>query len=333
MKPVLVSSPRYWSKIKGYKLHELPISYMSLNQDSKCDANCEGCFRYPVRKQGLQNLLNMADYTKLLNEFHAYGGLALEISGEGEPLLSEHTLPIIRDATKLGVWTTLITNGHKLTEDVTNELKNLKVALVLSLHSLKKENYEKDCGVPGNYDIKMKNIDMVSKYFYGTSWSENGYLVRRAAVHWTLQMNNLVEVAKARRFCDERNLHFSIAPLAHVGHAAERPDLWLPEDLKRIEDVNNLGDESIIFYDDPSGREVCGTCKYGLNVGADGNLLLDAHGGYEVDIANIREISFQDAVEIQHRVSKKMFDTLDSFCPVRDPNWQKFLEEKWYLKV
>jgi len=97
-----------------------------------------------------------------------------------------------------------------------------------------------------------------------------------------------------------------------------------------LEEVNALGDESIIFYDEPDGRSVCGTCKYGLNIGADGNLLLDAHGGYEVKIANIRDVSFEQAVNLQHDFSGKMFERLDCYCPVRDPNWKDFLASKKY---
>ncbi len=329
-KPILVSSPRFWAKVRGHKLHKKFITYMSLNQDSKCDANCQGCFRYPERKFGLQNLLEMPDYIRLIDEFCRFDGLALEISGEGEPLISQFTLPIIRIASRFGIWTTLITNGHSLNEEIIKELADLKTALVLSLHSLKKEVYEYDSGVQGSFAIKKQNIDMAAKIFHNTGWIENGYLIKRVAIHWTLQANNLDEVKQARKFCNDRKMLFSIAPLAQTGHAAKRPELWLSEE-RRLEEVNALGDESIIFYDDPKGRCVCGTCKYGLNVGADGNILLDVHGGYEVEIANIKNISFEEAIKKQHYFSKKMFDTLNSFCPVRDPDWSDFLKQKKYL--
>ena len=329
-KPILASCPRFWAQ-RGYQLHDRLITYMSLNQNSTCDAKCAGCFRYPERKCGLTSLLSMPDYERLLGEFARLGGLAIEISGEGEPLLSPLTLPIIRLASQLGIWTTLITNCHKLTLDLVKELRSLNVALVMSLHSLSREVYEKDSGVVGSYDVKLQAINFVSQVFSGTEWVENGRTIKHASVHWTLQADNLEEVENVRRFCDERGLHFSIAPLAHTGHAATRPDLWLPESLTRLEAVNALGDESIIFYDEPDGRSVCGTCKYGLNIGADGNLLLDAHGGYEVQIANIRNVDFEEAIRLQHCFSKKTFDTLSCFCPVRDARWQEFLARKEYL--
>ncbi len=327
---MLVSCPRYWA-LQGHRLHERYISYLSLNQNSVCDVDCQGCFRYPSRKRGLpkESLLTMEDYERLITEFGAAGGLALEISGEGEPLMSHNTLPIIRLASQLGLWTTLITNGHLLTDDMLRELVELQVALVLSLHSLVEAVYERDSGSRGSFGRKMKNIDRAAEVFRGTGWLERGRDIRRAAIHWTLQSDNVGEVADARAFCDERGLLFSIAPLAKTGHAAARPDLWLPDE-QRLKTVNALGDESIIFYDEPGGRVVCGTCKYGLNVGADGNLLLDAHGGYQVDISNIRTTSFAEAVRLQHAYSARMFAQLDGFCPVRDPGWLEFLAEQRY---
>ena len=328
-KPILASCPRFWA-LRGYKLHERFITYISLNQNSICDANCRGCFRYPDRKTGLANLMKTSEYHRLLDEFARFDGLAIEISGEGEPILSENTLPIIRYATCLGIWTTLITNGHSLTQEIVSELSRLKVALVVSLHSLKQEVYETDSGIYGSFEKKMAAIDLVGETFRNADWTENSRLVKRAAIHWTLQADNLSEVESVRKFCDDKQLLFSIAPLAHTGHASDRPELWLPEGIDRLERANALGDESIIFYDEPDGRQVCGTCRYGLNIGADGNVLLDAHGGYEVEIANIRDISFEKAVELQHRFSEKMFRELDGFCPVRDPEWQRFLDDKKY---
>ncbi|MFZ2193800.1 MAG: radical SAM protein [Candidatus Moraniibacteriota bacterium] len=332
--PILASSPRFWSSVRGYQLHKRVITYMSLNQDSICNYACQGCFRYPERRNGLSNLLRISDYIHLLREFKKSGGLAIEISGEGEPLHPQNqfrTLSIIRYASKLGLWTTLITNGSLLTQKILKELRDLQVALIVSLHSLEKQSYEKDSCRRDSFETAMNNIDMAGQIFRGTSWKENGYDVKRLCVHWTLQNDNLPELSNARKFCDDKRLHFSIAPLANVGHALSHPEIQLPPEFYNLQEINSIGDESIIFYDEPNGRIVCGTCKYGLNVGADGNILLDAHGGYEVEIANIRDISFKEAVELQHRFSRKMFDKLDHFCPVRDPGWNNFLKNKEYF--
>ncbi|NTW30821.1 MAG: radical SAM protein [Candidatus Moranbacteria bacterium] len=330
-KMILASSPWFWEKVKGYVLHERFITYMSLNQDSRCDANCRGCFRYRSRIDGLRNLLSFPEYVRLLEEFKRFGGLAIEISGEGEPLLpGNQTLPIIRYASGLGLWTTLITNGHFLSRDTIKELRDLKVALVVSLHSLSKEKYESDNGLPGSYESVMNAIDLIAEKFRKMSWSESGYEVRRACIHWTLQSDNLDEVENAKAFCNDRELHFSIAPLANVGHATGNTAVH-PKGYSNLRKINDMGDTSIIFCRDSNGRLVCGTCRYGLNIGADGNVLLDAHGGYEVNIANIRDVSFEEAVRLQHEFSRKMFERLNGVCPVRDPEWNNFLASKAYL--
>ena len=331
MEKILVSSPRFWAKVKGHDLHKRntrSIAYLSLNQSPKCNYNCQRCFRYPERKNmDFPNLLSMRDYNLLLTDFCCVGGLAIEISGEGEPLLSPNTLPIINYASKMGLWTTLITNGHYLTKEMLYKLKKCKVALVISLHTLNKNKYEADCGLPGSYEIKMKNIALASQIFRDTSWQEKGYEIFKIAIHWTLQADNLKEIEKVRQFCHENHLFFSIAPLAKVGNALNNPEIWLPENLEKIDTINESGDNSIIFYDEPDGRKVCGTCKYGLNIGCNGEILLDAHGGYEARIANIRDIRLRKAVDLQHEFSDKMFSELNSFCPIRDPGWKKFIEK------
>lgn len=325
-KPILASSPAFW-RLRGYDLSKREISYLSLNQPPVCDCDCQRCFD-PIERKicALPNLLSMPDYIRILDEFKHHGGIAVEISGEGEPLLSPHLLPILRYASKLDLWTTLITNGHILSEEVVMELSELKVALVLSLHTLDERAYEIDNKKPGSFKDKMRAIELAGRIFTGLSWLESEQTIMRTCIHYTLQMNNLTQVDEVKKMCADLGFHFSIAPLAPVGNATKQPDLWLPKDYC-LEEVNDQGDESIIFWEEESGRKVCGTCRYGLNIGADGELLLDAHGGYNVRIANIRDISFAEAIRLQYRFSKKMFSELSSFCPLRDPGWDKYLEK------
>lgn len=273
----------------------------------------------------------MTDYERIIPEFAELGGLALEISGEGEPVLSPMTMPIIRLASDLGLWTALITNGHLLTVETIQELRNLKVALVLSMHGMTKEMYEQDNHKPGSFDEKMRTLRWAWETFKGSSWIEQDREIRRLCLHWTFQANNRQEMAEAQSICAETGTHFSVAPLAPVGHAKNRPDLWVAQDLAEI---NQLGDESIIVYDEPDGRQICGTCRYGLNIGADGNLLIDAHSGYEVGdkLGNIRNLSAAQAVERQHRYAARVFDSLGGFCPPRDPDWAEFLASEGYLE-
>jgi len=54
-------------------------------------------------------------------------------------------------------------------------------------------------------------------------------------------------------------------------------------------------------------------------------------GGHEVQLANARHKSFQELLDFQHAFSRKIFDALDGFCPVRDPGWNSFLKEDNYL--
>ena len=76
------------------------------------------------------------------------------------------------------------------------------------------------------------------------------------------------------------------------------------------------------------GREVCGTCLYGLNIGYDGNVLFDAHAGYQVGgtLGNIRKNSISEIILRQREFAPFLFSNIDGFCPVRDPKWPEFLK-------
>lgn len=258
----------------------------------------------------------------------------MEISGEGEPLLSTHILSIIEYADKQGILTTLITNGNTLTREQTQFLKDHNVVLVFSLHTLDKIKYEKDNSCEGSFDKKIEHINMASDIFQDTAEIINGYEVYRIAAHATLQKDNVNDIDDLKKFCRERNMFFSIAPLALTGNALQHPEICFDNNEKILEDATQYGDNTIIHSHSSKqifGREVCGTAYYGLNIGWDGSILFDVHYGYEVGennlLGNIRNVSFEDAVKKQHEYMNTLFSNIDGSCPVRDPKGKDFLRK------
>ena len=327
MKKILMkASSYYWEKAKGIDLAERyekgKLSFMLLNQPPLCDAHCRRCFM-PKERRSLaksSSALDLGEWKEIIRKGKEKGVLSLELSGEGEPLLSENTLPIIRYANSIGIITTLITTGHALNEGLTKALFEEGATLVFSLHSLDAEKYEKDNECPESYRIKMRAIETAARIFTSSSYHEKGYLVQRLAIHATLQADNLGEVEDLRRFCNDRNMFFSIAPLARTGNAVLHPELHVD---REITEVTSLGDNSIIHSETSAriyGREVCGTAAFGMSIGFDGNLLPDAHGGYEIGhaLGNVRIYGFDELFEIWRRMAGRMFRETEGFCPVRD---------------
>lgn len=343
---ILKASSYYLEDVRGLDLEERAqngnLSFILLNQPPICDYHCRRCFMPDYRRKSYskKDALTLTEYQGILQDASANGIMCLELSGEGEPLLSRNLQEVIETANRNGLLTTLITNGNTLTQEQTETFRNNNVTLIFSLHTLDKKKYETDNSCGGSFDRKIEHINRAIGIYSGTKTQENGYDVYRLAIHATLQRDNLEEIKRLREFCHERDIFFSIAPLALVGSALEHPEIHPENGEKSIENVVYLGDNSIIHSHSSAktlGREVCGTAFYGLNIGWDGAILFDAHYGYEVGeqnlLGNIRNMSFEKAVKRQRRYMRILFKNIDGSCPVRDPKGKEFLENMLANKI
>lgn len=92
----------------------------------KCNLNCRHCF------MASDNARNMAEFTweeclSLLDEMEKCGVQNITLTG-GEPTIHPHFLDICREIAKRGMWLDeLTTNGVRLTREVLEEFKKLKL--------------------------------------------------------------------------------------------------------------------------------------------------------------------------------------------------------------
>jgi MoaA/NifB/PqqE/SkfB family radical SAM enzyme len=328
----LAGSPYYLENVLGINLYERAkqglLTYLLLNQPPFCDCHCRRCFMPDSRRDKCVNGLSLQEYCQVIQDAAKAGMICLEISGEGEPLMSDNLKGVIQCAYDSGFTTTLITNGHALSKNFIEYIFNRNVTLVASLFSLKQTLYEMDNNLPGSFETTLANIKTAANIFRNGIKISNGKTIYRIAIHTTAQVDNFDDLKHIRSFCDEHSIFFSIAPLASVGGGSEISKLK----LTAIEEtaLMNLGHNSIILSNTSKyeiGREVCGTCLYGLNIGYDGNLLFDAHAGYEIGsiLGNIRENSIEELIRQQRKIAPLLFNSIKGFCPVRDPLWPKFL--------
>jgi MoaA/NifB/PqqE/SkfB family radical SAM enzyme len=342
--PILKASSYYLEDVLELRLDEKAkegqISFVLLNQPPICDAHCRRCFMPDYRRQiGKSQTLTLEESKGVLSNARENGALCLEISGEGEPTLNKNLQEIVGYANNIGYLTTLITNGHSLTPEQIQHYRDTNVTLVFSHYSLNKEKYESDNRTPKSFDKKMANLEIASQIFKDSIEQVGKFRVYRLAVHATLQKDNIQDALELKKYCHEKDIFFSIAPLAQTGCAVNNPDMKLEEKVSFADQEiplsqvpNLLGDNSIIHSHSSSrelGREVCGTCFYGLNIGYDGAILFDAHAGYEVGnmLGNIKTTPFQNIMETRRKISRLLFKNIDDFCPVRDPKWDGFLKK------
>jgi MoaA/NifB/PqqE/SkfB family radical SAM enzyme len=74
------------------------------------------------------------------------------------------------------------------------------------------------------------------------------------------------------------------------------------------------------------GREVCGTCAYGLNIRHDGEIMLDMHFARNISLGNIRNMAYQQAIQRQQKAIRELFQSFSGYCPARDVRAQSFLD-------
>lgn len=305
------------------------LTHLLLNQPPVCDCECRRCFMPRDRRDHCEGKLSLKETQRVIRAAAEAGMFCLEISGEGEPLLAEYLPEVIQEALDSGFTTTLITNGHSLTDEFTTFCFEHNVTLVVSVFSVNKERYEMDNGLADSFDSTMERIRRASIIYRDGIETVNGKKVYRMAIHTTAQSDNLCELKDIRVFCDDYGIFFSIAPLAAVGSGLQHEDLMLSAEEEN--DVENIGHNSIILSAssrEEIGRKVCGTCLYGLNIGFDGNVLFDAHAGYEIGglLGNVREHSIEELVRRQRKFAPLLFKNIDGFCPVRDKKWPSFLQ-------
>lgn len=330
----LAGSPYYVEDVLGIDMcrraQSGQLTHLLLNQPPICDCRCRRCFMPASRRGKTADTLSLEESQRVIREAQLAGMFCLEISGEGEPLLSKHLPGVIQCAFDCGFTTTLITNGHYLTDDFVRFIFERNVTLVVSVFSLNKDLYELDNNLPGSFDATLDKIRKAASLYRTARNRVDGKTVYRMAIHTTAQGDNLSELKSIRKFCSDCGIFFSLAPLAPVGGGANCLDLMLNrEDSASAQAV---GHGSIILSRTSKteiGREVCGTCLYGLNIGYDGNVLFDAHAGYEVGslLGNVRDHSIEELARRQRKFAPLLFQNIDGFCPVRDPRWPAFLRE------
>jgi MoaA/NifB/PqqE/SkfB family radical SAM enzyme len=282
-----------------------------------------------ARREHIAEPLTLEESCRVIREAAEAGFVCLEISGEGEPLLSKNIEDIVQCADDCGLITTVITNGHALTDRRIQFFFERNVTLIVSLFSLDEKQYESDNKTPGSYEKVMRNLKKAAEVYKAGKKTINDAEIYRVAVHTTAQTDNLDGLRAIADFCEQHEIFFSVAPLASVGGGAAMHDAMLSG--KQYGVVDGLGDNSIILSQSSSkevGREVCGTCLYGLNLSYNGNVLLDAHAGYELEgtLGSVRTESVAELVKRQRVFAPFLFRNIKGFCPVRDPEWPAFLE-------
>jgi len=251
------------------------------------------------------------------------GAKVLAISGEGEPLLDQEFRKIVHFAHTIGLTPFIATNGSLLDEDTVAFLVENGAAITISVDTLNQEQYENRCGIKSSFDRLMKNIETVRHLFKSTQTEEAGHTIMRCGIHTIIDSQSEKDIRQLIEFC-RNDFHFSIGTVAE----GVNNDLKKTSDLSALLSLLGNLSEPLLITKTETGKEVCGFFYYGLSIGFDGQILLDAHATESSGLlGNIRDMSIEDAVKIArtavHRCVEQMPDT---YCIVRSRNYYNILE-------
>lgn len=147
---------------ESYKSHELKDLFIEVTLN--CNANCQHCGSRCSSKNIEEDL--DAEYIKkaLLSISKKYDArkIMLNITG-GEPLVRKDLFEIMEYAVELGFKWGMTTNGILINDNIIKKMIDTKMNTIsISLDGLK-ETHESFRGVPGSFDIILRNIQKLQE--------------------------------------------------------------------------------------------------------------------------------------------------------------------------
>lgn len=319
---VLKGSPIYFEAVERRTLGESALDFLALNTPPICNYRCEKCST-GARSRQVKDPLTLDETKKLLHDARSLGALGLAIAGEGEPLLYKEFPDVVKYAHEIGLVSVVATNGGLLTPDIIEFLFENDVTLTVSLDTLDKDKYEKQCGAGKKFESVLENIGLVRDIYKRNLCRKNGFDVYRAGLHVTINSTNVKELDSLRRqFGDD--LFFSAAYIANHGEASVHKQLTK---RSKGQAAGEYSGEEFLLCRSKSGFPVCGFFYYGLAVGYNGEVLLADHAlETEGIFGNVRRESLKTLKgKVSETIGKFYGNGATCYCPVRDRGYADFI--------
>ena len=144
--------------IQEYCCREHQLMTVCLELTYRCNERCVHCYIDDPTKESLE--LKFEDYKKVLDELREMGCMSILLTG-GEPTLHKDFLRIARYAKQLGIIVDIYTNGLVFSEELLDELVELKPNSVsFSLYGSRAEVHDAVTLIPGSFEKSLKSMMM-----------------------------------------------------------------------------------------------------------------------------------------------------------------------------
>lgn len=305
------------SLIKGKLFGKIPLKYLDIAIDYRCNFRCEHCFAHSfVRDNRKRKQMDIEDYRKLYEEASKLGAFDFNFQG-GEPLLfMERLEKIIKVFRPSENFISVTTNAFILDEEKIDKLKKWGVDLiVVSVDSGLPEEHDKFRNVEGSFDRAMKAIDLaLSKGL-------------KVSINTTIWKGNIYSEGLKRLvdYVDERGIFLNPILAAPSGKWEDNVAVVL--DKKELKHLDDMMKKKWFMRRDTQANLIkpgCGGVKESLYVTAYGDIL--GCPFIHVSFGNIKDMPLK---EIRDKgLGTKYFGTYWPICLIGED--RQFMKD--YLK-
>jgi MoaA/NifB/PqqE/SkfB family radical SAM enzyme len=201
----------------------------------RCPARCTIC-GYWRRSEGQEPELSLSEIEDGLDRVFAYGCRFVNFTG-GEPTLRRDLEQIVAHASRLGMWTSVVTNGSLLTRGRVRALREAGLdSLLVSLDSVSPAVHDRQRGMRGSYAQVNACVNWIREEFL------RGH--RIGGVMCVISRGNRAEIDDLVRFARERGVFVLFQPY-HANKTGDTDPVPEMSDAE-IRRLLSLNDESLV---------------------------------------------------------------------------------------
>jgi radical SAM protein with 4Fe4S-binding SPASM domain len=285
----------------------VPIS-ATIEMTHRCNNRCVHCYNNRSAGDGLARAgeLDTREHLRILDEFAEAGGLWLLFTG-GEVFLRPDFLEIYTHAKKLGLLTSIFTNGTLISEKIADHLADYRpLSMEITLYGCSRETYEGVTRTTGSYDACLRGIKLVRQRQLPLKLKT---MALRANLHELWEMKRFVEQDLGLPFKFDGRLSprtdCSIAPLEQRLSPAELISLDL-KDPDRVAEFKRF----VEHFHTPAARRqnpealyICGGGAHSFSIDPQGGMricVLSNGLGYDLRSGSLKQ-GWQEALLKIHR--------------------------------
>lgn len=196
---VLRGAETFVSFHSNYRILPRP-SAMYVELTYRCNCRCKFCERWTVSPDEVKEELNQEEVKRLLAAARGLGVRFVGFTG-GEPFLRKDIFEIARFARRIGLSTTVASNGTLINRENVKEVASLFDSIAISMDGINESTHDLHRGVKGTHARAMNAIALLAEHRIPV------------AVNMVVTQKNFTELDQYAQHFAERGIAFQFTPV------------------------------------------------------------------------------------------------------------------------